>query len=94
MMADENAPEAALERLDTVLTRLENVLAENLDSMRDQSDLEDEIQRLDNDRSQLADALDKEKARAGRILEVNQEVSRRMVTAMESIRGIIERNSN
>lgn len=50
-----------------------------------------EVQRLNADRASLAEELDAAEARAARLAESNREVSRRLVTAMETIRTVIER---
>lgn len=84
--------EPTLSRLGSALARLESALAERQISLRDQSDLEDEIQRLNNDRAQLADDLDKEKHKSVQLAEANADVSRRLVAAMENIRSILERS--
>ena len=52
--------------------------------------LEDELARAGEDRSRLAQDLDQEKTRAARLEDTNREVSRRLVSAMESIRSILD----
>ena len=49
------------------------------------------MQRLNADRSRLAQELDTSEARAERLEEANKEVSRRLVTAMETIRAVLDR---
>ena len=51
-----------------------------------------ELQRLGTDRSRLAQSLDAAEERSGRMEDANREVSRRLVTAMESIREVLARN--
>ena len=52
-----------------------------------------EVQRLNADRSALALELDASEARAKRLAESNQEVSRRLVAAMETIRRVVDQPS-
>jgi len=87
-----NAPSIplALQRLERALTGLESVVQRRVDGDRSLSSLEDDIQRLGEDRAELAESLDQAQARASRLEEANKDVSRRLVTAMESIRFVLE----
>ncbi|MEL6436023.1 MAG: DUF4164 domain-containing protein [Pseudomonadota bacterium] len=76
--------EKALSALDNGVDRMVEVRAEN-------RDFEEEAQRLNADRGRLAEALDEAEARAERLEDVNKEVSRRLVTAMETIRAVLDR---
>jgi hypothetical protein len=58
---------------------------------RDYSEAEAEVQRMGADRARLAQEIDKAEARAERLAEVNREVSRRLVAAMETIRAVLDR---
>jgi septal ring factor EnvC (AmiA/AmiB activator) len=58
------------------------------------SGLENELHRLGTDRSRLAQSLDAAEARSAKLENANREVSRRLVTAMESIRSVLARNGN
>ena len=53
--------------------------------------METEVQRMNADRSRLAQELDNSEARAERLEDANKEVSRRLVTAMETIRAVLDR---
>jgi hypothetical protein len=46
---------------------------------------------MNADRSRLAQELDASEARAERLQDANKEVSRRLVTAMETIRAVLDR---
>ena len=46
---------------------------------------------MNADRAKLATELDSSEARAERLEEANKEVSRRLVTAMETIRAVLDR---
>ena len=58
---------------------------------QDYSEAEAEVQRMNSDRAKLATELDNSEARAERLEEANKEVSRRLVTAMETIRAVLDR---
>lgn len=89
-MADNPAVDAAMRRLDMALGALEASIERHLEYDRAVAGLEDELVRVGEDRSQLAQNLDQERARAGRLEDTNREVSRRLVSAMESIRSVLE----
>ncbi len=89
-MGQAPAVEAAFERLAAQLDRLDAALARRAERDRSALELEDEIARLGEDRSSLAETLDREKARSGRLEDTNREVSRRLVAAMESIRSVLD----
>ncbi len=86
--------EQALGRLQMAIDRIESAVERTLESQRQVSSLEGELQRLGTDRSRLAQSLDDAEARSGRIEDANREVSRRLVAAMESIRDVLERNDS
>ena len=89
-MGQAPALEAALGRLTAALDALEGVTERRLESDRTAATLEEEIARLGEDRSRIAQDLDQEKARSNRLEETNREVSRRLVAAMESIRAVLD----
>ena len=89
-MADVSPVETGLQRLGLALTTLEAALERRFDRDRSVAGLEDELARAGEDRSRLAQDLDEEKTRAGRLEETNREVSRRLVAAMESIRSVLD----
>lgn len=82
---------SALDGLSKVLSRLENAVDGRVEKERDFADAEEEVQRLNADRSRLAQDLDQSEERAMRLEEANREVSRRLVTAMETIRAVLDR---
>jgi hypothetical protein len=89
-MAEPGSIDMALTRLDQALARLERAVERRLGADASVSGLETEIARLGEDRSRLAMDLDGAVARAGRLEDANREVSRRLVAAMESIRGVLD----
>lgn len=91
-MSGSTVIQSALSQLEAALNRVESAVDQRLEHAGRISDLESELQQLGTDRSRLAQSLDATEARSARIEEANREVSRRLVTAMESIRGVLERN--
>ena len=88
-------PEATLkqviDRLHRALAALEDPAELRLEKARDFEEVEEELQRLNADRGKLAQELDNSEARAERLESASREVSRRLVTAMETIRAILDR---
>ncbi|MDF1633710.1 DUF4164 domain-containing protein [Mycoplana sp. MJR14] len=82
---------AAVEELRRALSGLDNALDMRFDRERDHGEIEGEVRRVNVDRSRLAQELDQAEFRANRLEEVNREVSRRLVTAMETIRAVLDR---
>lgn len=81
----------AIEELRKAISSLDNALDMRFDRERDQGEVEGEVRRVNADRSRLAQELDQSQFRANRLEEVNREVSRRLVTAMETIRAVLDR---
>jgi hypothetical protein len=50
-----------------------------------------ELNRMIEDRARIAQELDAAQDRSNRLEEANREVSRRLVTAMETIRAVLDR---
>ncbi len=91
-MTEKATLEAVLGRLGRALDSLEAAVNRRLDSDQKLASLEDELQRLGEDRSRLAQSLDDAEARSSRLEDANREVSQRLVAAMESIRGVLDGN--
>ena len=90
-MPGDDTAKSALEDLKKALVRLENAVDGRIEQERGFADAEDEVQRLNGDRSRLAQELDQSTERATRLEEANREVSRRLVMAMETIRAVLDR---
>lgn len=90
-MPGDHTAKSAMEALIKVLSRLENAVDARLEKERDFAEAEAEVQRLNADRSRLAQELDQSEDRAAHLEEANREVSRRLVTAMETIRAVLDR---
>ena len=85
------AVKAAIEELRNALGALDRAIDRRCERERDSVEMEQEIRRVHADRSRLAQDLDQSEFRANRLEEVNREVSRRLVTAMETIRAVLDR---
>ena len=90
-MAGESKVEAASGRLKQALAALENAVDQRFEHEEEFAEAEAETKRMNVDRSRLAQELDQAQDRANRLEEANREVSRRLVTSMETIRAVIDR---
>lgn len=90
MSADATLKEVLI-RLGKAVEALETAALGRIDREQDYAEAEAEVQRMNADRSRLAQELDASEARAERLEEANKEVSRRLVTAMETIRAVLDR---
>jgi molecular chaperone GrpE (heat shock protein) len=81
-MTGETTLREVIVRLGKAIDTLEHAVA---------AEAEAEVQRMNADRARLAQELDNSEARAERLEEANKEVSRRLVTAMETIRAVLDR---
>ncbi|MDE1157803.1 MAG: DUF4164 domain-containing protein [Neorhizobium sp.] len=90
-MPAEKTLDLALSELSAAIGSLENAVDARIERQRESSDAEGEVRRVHADRSRLAQELDQSQFRANRLEEVNREVSRRLVTAMETIRAVLDR---
>ncbi|UXM95540.1 DUF4164 domain-containing protein [Bartonella sp. HY329] len=90
-MAVNTSLEQALEHMSRALNMLENAVEARIEAQSDVQEFEEEVQRLNADRSRLAQELDKAESRGERLEQANKDVSRRLITAMETIRAVIER---
>ena len=82
---------AALAEMQSAIAGLENAIDMRIERQRENGEVESEVRRVHADRSKLAQELDQSEFRANRLEEVNREVSRRLVTAMETIRAVLDR---
>ncbi|THV21482.1 DUF4164 domain-containing protein [Peteryoungia ipomoeae] len=90
-MPTDNPVDAALIALRQAVTGLENAVDVRFEMAREGREVEGEVRRVHADRARLAQELDESQFRANRLEEVNREVSRRLVTAMETIRAVLDR---
>jgi hypothetical protein len=90
----EETYEAAAERLDRALQRLEASVRSLNGRMRAHSRIEADTQKLLADRARLAGELDKAAAKAKRLDDSAGEVARRLVTAMETVRDVLDKDAD
>ncbi|MER2535676.1 MAG: DUF4164 domain-containing protein [Rhizobiaceae bacterium] len=90
-MSGEATLKEVIARLGRAMETLEQGVEARLEREQDYVEVEAEIQRMNADRSRLAQELDNSEARGERLEEANREVSRRLVTAMETIRAVLDR---
>jgi hypothetical protein len=90
-MTGETTLKEVIARLGKAMEALESAVAARLEHESDYSEAEAEVQRMNADRSRLAQELDNSEARAERLEDANKEVSRRLVAAMETIRAVLDR---
>ncbi len=91
MMPTEKTVKSALDALHQALSRLDNAVDRHVETGRNAAEAELELRRMVDDRSRLAHELDQSEDRSNRLEEANREVSRRLVTAMETIRAVLDR---
>ncbi|EGP55247.1 hypothetical protein Agau_L100317 [Agrobacterium tumefaciens F2] len=90
-MSAEKTVQSALTELSAAITNLENAIDMRIERQRETGEIDNEVKRVHVDRARLAHELDQAEFRANRLEEVNREVSRRLVTAMETIRAVLDR---
>jgi hypothetical protein len=90
-MTGEVTLKEAISRLGKAMDMLEDAVAARVERDQDNLETEAEVQRLNADRARLAQELDGAEARGERLQDANREVSRRLVTAMETIRAVLDR---
>ena len=71
---------------------VEGAIDQRFENQRHVEGVDAELHRLGTDRSRLAQSLDAAEAKSARLEDANREVSRRLVAAMESIRGVLDRH--
>jgi len=53
---------------------------------------DEEVQRMADDRAKLARELDSARSHSEKLKETNSEVSKRLVGAMEMVRGVLDKS--
>ncbi len=90
-MTGDTTLKEVIARLGKAIDALEHAAAGRLEREQDYSEADAEVQRMNADRARLAQELDNCEARSERLEDANKEVSRRLVTAMETIRAVLDR---
>jgi chromosome segregation ATPase len=88
-MSETDSIEMASRRLAHALDALEAAAERRGENDRDRETLATQIQALGNDRARLASELDNATARSRGLEAANREVAQRIVTAIETINGVL-----
>ena len=91
MVPADKTVKTAVEELRTAIEGLASAVDGRFERERSSAEYRAETHRVHEDRAKLAHELDQSEFRANRLEEVNREVSRRLVTAMETIRAVLDR---
>ena len=91
-MGDKPEVQAALARLDKAITGLEQAVEKRQAKSLSVQALQGDLQRMSKERTELNSSLEKVKARSERLEGANEEVSRRLGAAMESVRAVLEQH--
>jgi enoyl reductase-like protein len=89
-MSDTSAIDAATRRLTLALDALEAAAEGRREAELGKSELAAQIHALDDDRSRLASDLDNAVAQGRSLENANREIAKRLDTAMDSIRSVLE----
>lgn len=90
-MAEQPTLKQVLDQMNRAISALEKSVEARAEQDGNYAEAEEEVQRLNADRSRLAQELDNSEAKTERLTAANKEVSRRLVTAMETIRAVLDR---
>lgn len=90
-MAEQPTLKQVLDQMNRAISALEKSVEARAEQDGNYAEAEEEVQRLNADRSRLAQDLDNSEAKTERLTAANKEVSRRLVTAMETIRAVLDR---
>ncbi|PCH46177.1 MAG: hypothetical protein COC23_04640 [Hyphomicrobiales bacterium] len=80
----------ALARLNSALDGLDAAAGAAIEARNISLNTNEQVQRMAEDRSKLARDLDSSEVRAKLLKDVNNEVSRRIVGAMETVRTVLD----
>lgn len=83
----------ALVRLNKALDTLERAVDTSIETRGKELNTDEQIQRMTEDRAKLARNLDDAEAKIVSLKDVNSEVSRRLVGAMEMVRGVVDKQA-
>ena len=83
--------DTALDDLNAALDELESAVEIAAERRNEAAAGREEVQRLNADRAALAAELDVSEDRVKRLSDANGEVSRRLVSAMETVRAVLDR---
>lgn len=81
----------SLSRLNDALDSLEKQADKVLETSGTVHSADEEVQRMADDRAKLAGELDSARSHSEKLKETNSEVSKRLVGAMEMVRGVLDK---
>jgi len=84
-----SATEQAVRQLEAALQSLEYAVERRLSQSAGADGLAEEVQMLTSDRAELAESLDQAQARAAKLEQLNRDASRRLDSAISTIREIL-----
>jgi hypothetical protein len=93
-MADQSLIDAAARRLSLAIDALDAALDRRLEADRGGAALATQLHALGSDRSRLASELDAATALNRRLEAANREISRRLDSAIDSIRDVVNGQDN
>lgn len=82
----------AMARLDQAIYSLEKAIDKRTAREISAAALQKDLQKVSDERRELASELEKVQARSDRLEKANDEVSKRLGSAMESVRAVLEHN--
>ena len=91
-MSDRPAVSAALMRLEGAIASLERAVDKRRDKNLSMQALQGDLKRMSEERAKLSTSLEDAQARSDRLEGANQEVSRRLGAAMESVRAVLDQH--
>ena len=89
-MSDQSMIDAATRRLALALDALDASLDRRVEADRSGAALNNQFHALGTDRSRLASELDAETARSRRLESANREIARRLDSAIDNVRAVID----
>ena len=89
-MSEQTAIETATKRLTQSLDALEAASERRVEASRAEAQLAERLHAADADRSRLAAELDMQAARARQLEAANRDIARRLDSAMDNIRSVID----
>jgi hypothetical protein len=85
-----SATEQAVRQLEAALQSLEYAVERRLSLATGANGLAEEVHMLTSDRAGLAESLDQAEARAAKLDQLNRDASRRLDSAIQTIREILQ----
>lgn len=91
-MSERPAVQDALVRLERAIVSLERAVDKRQDKVLSVDALKGDLKRMSKEREELTLSLKSAHSRSERLEGANEEVSRRLVSAMESVRAVLDQH--